>query len=370
MIFMSRLCNYLDNCGRSKRPVRCLIWAQLRMILENDRNRIRCVLLVLESAWPSGWHVDLSGLLHQLCFWSSCPKLQCALQRCLYEAPGLTPGEFPMLCNFCGVWWTLRSSIQTLFLMTRLGRKESKLFPRTSGEFFVFLNCFSLWGDFLGFGHDCAAWISVFQYSKKHLVDSLLMAHRRNIDELFDLRTPAGMSTVSARVQMGKMEIRVVSCIFMLFSCCFHTFSVENYHHDFHGTSMTWSYDSSATDEECSCLSSASRPWSTIRPQAQHSNDKNSHNEFQKDCDVAGNAMLMRVPWWGASEWRFTTFHVTAVSLPGDSSVQRALPTAGSWRPAVKVIPRVVLIFNFKGCTSWFRSWFRFRIFEKFGISR
>lgn len=173
-----------------------------------------CATCAWLTVWPSGsWHIALSGLLHQICFWSSCRKLQCALQRCLYEAPGLTLGEFLFWCNFC-CWWTLRSSIQTLFLMTRLGRKVSELLSEHPENFSVFWT--SRWGDFLGFGHDCAAWISDLS-QKKHRVDSLLMAHRRNIDELFDLRTPAGMSTVSARVEMGNVEISVVSCIFMYF---------------------------------------------------------------------------------------------------------------------------------------------------------
>ena len=148
MICMSRLCNLASSCGRSKRPVRCLIWEG--------------ATCARPTVWPSGsWHSALPGLLHQICFWSACRKLQCALQRCLYKAPGLTPEEFLFWFNFC-CWWTLRSLIQTLFLMTRFGREVSELFS-------ISVRWFS--------------WISDSQ--KKHLVESLFNGsqaeHRRTL---------------------------------------------------------------------------------------------------------------------------------------------------------------------------------------------
>lgn len=293
-----------------------------------------CATCAWLTVWPSGsWHMALSGLLHQICFWSSCRKLQCALQRCLYEAPGLTLGEFLFWCNFC-CWWTLRSSIQTLFLMTRLGRKVSELLSEHPENFSVFWT--SRWGDFLGFGHDCAAWISDLS-QKKHRVDSLLMAHRRNIDELFDLRTPAGMSTVSARVEMGNVEISVVSCIFMYFH------QVVSTHFPLRitiKTSMTLPWHDPIIlrlqmKNDHVCLR---HPDHGQRLDPRCNVPTNCHNFSERlrfvcrACYVNAGTMVGSL---GVLGFHDVSCHSRFAGLPGDSSVQRALPIAGSWRPAV-----------------------------------
>ena len=186
MICMSRLCNCLDSCGRSKRPVRCLIWEeQLRMTSEQRPNSTGfdvCYLCLANcvAKWFMA-HCLVRSLTSDLLLIFMSQVTMRASKMSLRSLQVLTLGEFLFWCNFC-CWWTLRSSIQTLFLMTRLGRKVSELLSEHPENFSVFWT--SRWGDFLGFGHDvCCLDLGSFpkKTPRRLFVNGSQAEHRRTL---------------------------------------------------------------------------------------------------------------------------------------------------------------------------------------------